>query len=306
MKKFAKGCLITALSMLFTGVIILIICTFVGGTTLYSYAKNNLNWSDLFNGHVVISHNGETNMDFSNNHQTYSGNYENMQVASSLDIRNLDLEIAGGGCKISESSDEYFHIYSENASEFQYYIEDETLYLKGFDHISYDIHPDDYNYIYLEIPKDFVFEDIDLELGAGIIEADSFQASNLIEMKVGAGEVIVASLTANTFTAEIGAGNAEIENAVVKDSDIQIGLGNMTYSGLITGNLSAECGMGNLDLYLNDAYENHNYVVDLVMGNMTLHQKSFSAVACSDHIQNGASSTYDLECGMGNMTILFQ
>ena len=306
MKKFAKGCLIAALSMLFTGVIILIICTFVGGTTLYSFAKNNLNWSDLFDGHVVISHNGETDMDFSNSHPTYSGNHENMQVASSFDIRKLDLELAGGGCEISESSDEYFHIYSENAKEFQYYVEHETLYIKGFDHISYDIHPDDYNYIYLEIPKDFVFEDIKVELGAGIIEADSFQASNIIEMEIGAGEMIVDSLSANTFTAEIGAGNAEIRNATVKDSNLQIGLGNMTYSGLITRNLTAECGMGNLGLYLDDAYENHNYIVELVMGNMTLHQKSFTAVACSDNIQNGANSTYDLECGMGNMTILFQ
>ena len=163
MKKFAKGCLITAFSMLCIGVIILGICTFLGGTTLYSYAQNNLNWSDLFDGHVVISHNGETNINFTNHQPTYSGNHKNMQVASSSEIHNLDLEIAGGGCKISESSDEYFHIYSENTKEFQYYVEHETLYVKGFDHISYDIHPDDYNYIYLEIPKDFVFEDVEIE-----------------------------------------------------------------------------------------------------------------------------------------------
>ena len=42
MKKFAKGCLIAALSMLTIGIIILAICTFIGGTTLLSYARNEI------------------------------------------------------------------------------------------------------------------------------------------------------------------------------------------------------------------------------------------------------------------------
>ena len=306
MRKFAKGCLITALSMLCIGIVIIVVCTCIGGTSLYAYAKNNISLSELFKGNVVVSHNGETNINFSNNHPTYSGNHENIQVGSASDITDLNLEIAGGGCIISESSDEYFHIYSENAKEFQYYIDNKTLYIKGFDNIAFDIHPDDYNYIYLEMPRNFVFENIELELGAGIIKADTFQASKAIDMKIGAGEFIVNSLSSDILTAEIGAGNAEIENASVKDSNIEIGLGNMTYSGFITGNLTAECGLGNLNLYLNDEYENHNYDLELIMGNMTLGQKNFSAAAYTDSIKHGTSSTYTLECGMGNMTILFE
>lgn len=306
MKKFAKGCLITALSMLCIGTIILAICTFVGGTTLYTYAKNNFSWSDIFDGHVIKPHNSETHIDFSNNHPTYSGDHEDMQVASTSDVISLDLEIAGGACKISESADDYFHIYSENAEEFQYYVEDETLYIKGFNDIAFNTHSNNDNYIYLEIPKDFVFKNIEVELGAGVIEAASFQASNKMELEIGAGELIVDSLSANTLTTEVGAGNAELKNASVKDSTIEIGLGNMTYSGFITGNLTAECGMGNLSLYLDDAYENHNYNVELIMGNMTLNQKNFSAVAFTDNIHHGTSSTYTLECGMGNMSILFE
>lgn len=304
MKKFAKGCLIAALSMLGIGIIILAVCAFIRGTT--PYEKNNISLSELIKGNLIISHNGETNIDFSNNHPTYSGNHEDFQVASASDVVNLNLEIAGGGCTISESSDEYFHIYSENTQEFQYYIENQTLYLKGFEQIPFDIQPDDYNYIYLEIPKDFVFQNIELELGAGIIEAASLCASEDINMKIGAGEFIADSLSTDMFTAEIGAGNAEIENASVKDSDIQVGLGNLTYSGLISRNLTAECGMGNMELFLNDAYENHNYELECVMGNVTLNQKNFSAVAYTDTIQHDADSTYFLECSMGNMTILFK
>lgn len=306
MKKFAKGCLAAALSMLGIGTIILVICVCVSGTTLYSYAKNTLPLSDMINGHITILHNDSTPINFSGSHPTYSGQYEDMQAAFASDIQNLDLDMAGGNCMISESSDEYFHIYAESTDEFQYYTEHETLYIKGFEDITFHTLSDADNYIRLEVPKDFRFDNIELELGAGMIKADSLLASNHINMEIGAGELTAKSLSADTLSVDIGAGNVELENASIKNSDLEIGLGNMTCSGLITGNLTAECGMGNLSLYLNDDYENHNYKVDLAMGSMTLNQKDFHGFIYTDYIQHGVSSTYTLECGMGNMSILFK
>lgn len=260
----------------------------------------------MSNGHITVSHHDETYIDFSHNHPTYSGRYEDMQAASASDIRNLDLDMAGGSCIISESSDEYFHIYAESTKEFQYYAEHETLYIKGFDDITFHTLSVADNYIRLEVPKDFHFDNIELELGAGTIKADSLSAYNHINMEIGAGELTAKSLYADTLSADLGAGNVEIENASIKNSDLAIGLGNMTCSGIITGNLTAECGMGNLSLYLDDNYENHNYKVDLVMGNMTLDQKDFHGFIYTDYIQHGVSSTYTLECGMGNLSILFK
>lgn len=310
MKKFAKGCFITALSMLIIGTIILAICTFIGGTTLFTYAKNemraNVDIDSLLDNSVISWHRGETHIDFSDEHPTHSGQHEDLQVALGSDISNLNMEIGAGGCIVSESSDEYFHIYAKNAPEFQYYTENHTLYIKGFDNVPLNIHHNDHNYIYLEIPKDFSFENIDLEIGAGIVEADSFLASNSISMEIGAGELTVDSLSADMLCVELGAGNAELEHASVNNSNIQIGLGNMTYSGSITGNLSAECGLGNLDLYLNDTLENHNYSINCSIGNITLNHNSYSGIAHTEEIHHDADSTYTLECGMGNMNVQFE
>lgn len=310
MKKFAKGCLIAALSMLFIGIIIVVICIIIGGGSLFSYLRNEAphhnHMSGIFDDTVITFHNGKSHIDFSKHHQTHSGKHENMQVATISDISNLDIDFGGGMCVISESSDEYFHIHTENANEFQYYTEDKTLYLKGFDDITFGIQSGDYNKVYLEIPKSFSFENIDIELGAGYLESHSLAATDKITLTVGAGELISHSLAADTLALEVGAGNVEIRDANIANSDISVGFGNITYHGIITHDLTAKCGMGNLELFLQDSYESHNYDVDCAMGNLTIHEKSFGAVAYSDYIQHGADSTYTLECGMGNMNILFE
>ena len=310
MKKFAKGCFITALSMLFIGLIIVIICIIIGGESLFSYLRNEASHhghiSGIFDNTVVTFHNGKSHVDFSDHHPTYSGQHENAQVAKASDITNLDMDFGGGMCVISESSDEYFHINTENANEFQYYTDGNTLFLKGFDDITFGVHSGDFNKVYLEIPKNFSFENINIELGAGYLESHSLIATDSLILEVGAGELITDSLATDTLTLEVGAGNAEIDNACVNDSEITVGFGNITYHGIINKDLTAECGMGNLELFLQDSYEAHNYSVDCAMGNLTLHEKSFGAVAYSEQIEHGTDSTYTLECGMGNMNILFQ
>lgn len=310
MKKFAKGCLLTAISMFFIGIIILIICIIIGGGSLFHYLKNEAlphdTFTNLFDDTAVTFHNGETHIDFSKHHQTHSGKHENMQVATISEIKNLDIDFGGGMCIISESSDEFFHIYSDNANEFQYYKENNTLYLKGFDEITLGIQTNDCNTVYLDIPKNFSFENIDIELGAGYLQAHSLTASDNINLEVGAGELTTSSLNADSFTLGLGAGNVEIKNGTINNSELSVGFGNMTYHGKINRDLTAECGMGNLELFLTDSYEAHNYKLDCALGNMTLHEKNFSAVAYTNNIQHGTDSTYTLTCGMGNMNIQFE
>ena len=44
---------------------------------------------------------------------------------------------------------------TKNADEFQYYIENETLYIKGLNDITFGQHLVDYNEVYLEVPWNF-------------------------------------------------------------------------------------------------------------------------------------------------------
>ena len=227
MKKFVKGCLLTAISMFLIGIIIIIICIIIGGGSLLHYLKNETlshnTLSNLLDDTVVTFHNAETHIDFSKNHQTYSGKHENMQVATISEIANLDIDFGGGTCIISESSDEFFHIYTDNAKEFQYYQENNTLHLKGFDDLVLGTQLNDYNTVYLDIPKNFSFDNIEIDLGAGYLQAHSLTASDNTNLEVGAGELIASVLNADSFTLGLGAGNVEIKNGTVGNSNISVG-----------------------------------------------------------------------------------
>lgn len=317
MKKFAKGCLIAALSMLTIGVIILAVCTFVGGTKLYAYAhdeiKNNpyvedffVDVDDFFGGDIVSWHHGEMHMSFDHNYPTHSGDDQDFQAALASDVSNLNLEIGAGSCIISESDDAYFHIYSKNAGKYQYYTENGTFHVRGFDHNGKGVHVGEYNEIYLEIPKNVLFESIEIELGAGKIEADSLLASGRINMEIGAGELEVNTLNANWFNVDLGVGDMEVKNGSVNDSEVNIGMGEMTYSGRITGDFTAECGFGDLDLYLDDSVNDHNYELDCSVGDITLNQTNYSGISYTEKINNNADSTYAIECAGGKITIDFK
>ena len=309
MKKFAKGCLISALSMLSIGFVIVVICIIIGGTSLIGYLKSNTlhqeHLANFFDDTVITFHNGGSSIDFTDEYPIHSGNHHNSQVALSSDIHNLNIELGGGKCIISDSADEYFHISTDNAQDFQYYIENQTLYIKGFDIVSLNIHDTEYNCIHLEIPKHFVFENMEIELGAGCIEADTLSANGTIHMEIGAGEFLADSLTTSNLITELGAGNIEIYNASIQDSHISVGLGNMSLHGIIAKDLTADCGMGNLEFILNDQLENHNYSINCSMGNIMIGSKSYSGLSHSSNIENGSDSDYTLECGMGNLSIEF-
>lgn len=317
MKKFAKGCLIAALSMLTIGVIILAVCTFIGGTKIYAYAqdeiKNNpyvedffVDVDDFFGGDIVSWHHGEMHMSFDHNYPTHSGDDQDFQAALASDVSNLNLEIGAGSCIISESDDAYFHIYSKNAGKYQYYTENGTFHVRGFDHNGKGVHVGEYNEIYLEIPKNVLFESIEIELGAGKIEADSLLASGRINMEIGAGELEVNTLNANWFNVDLGVGDMEVKNGSVNDSEVNIGMGEMTYSGRITGDFTAECGFGDLDLYLDDSVNDHNYELDCSVGDITLNQTNYSGISYTEKINNNADSTYAIECAGGKITIDFK
>lgn len=284
MKKFTKGCLIAALSMLAVGIVMLTISFFLGGASLFSYLQD------------------ETGI-----HPDRTFHHpEDAQTVPASDITDLTIELGTADCIISESSDEYFHIYAKDAPKFQCYVEDSALYIKKTGDISLHPHRSNRGIIYLESPKDFSFRNIELLLGACVINVPKLTASDKINIVIGAGELMIDALSADTLTIEVGVGNAEIENASVKSCNMEVGLGSMTYSGSVIGNLSAECGMGNMELYLNDTYESHNYEIESAMGNITLNNKSYAAVAGTNSIQHGTDSTYVLECAMGSMTISFQ
>ena len=118
----------------------------------------------------------------------------------------------------------------------------------------------------LEIPSDMVFDRVDIEAGASVIQIDALNTKKL-EADIGAGEIIIDQLS-------------------VKKLDLSV-------------------GMGNAEIFLEGSEEDYNYEIECGAGNVDIGNESFGGLASDRRINNDADATIEIECGMGNVTIEF-
>lgn len=302
MNKFAKYSLITAGIMFITGIIICAICASLGSRSLMHklITEGEFLFEDIhFTNHITTD--TDLGWEFNLAYPHYSGSHEDHNAAIADDIKNLSISLGGGSLYVEESDDSYFHIRSEHARKYQYYTQNDTFYITGFQSTDFD----DNNKIYLEIPSGKYFDDITIELGAGNITFYQL-LGNTAAMEIGAGRLTCNSLSVDNLSTEIGAGAMEVKNASVQNASFEIGVGRLSYHGEITGALDAECIMGSLDMHLKGHKKAHNYEIDYSMGNINIGGSSYTGIGYETSIDNEANSTYTLSCSMGNITISFE
>lgn len=179
--------------------------------------------------------------------------------------RNLDIELKAGTLKIYYDDVNYIQIEQEDVPGFKYYIDEETLYVEGGS--KFGIHHSA-GTVTLVIPKNMIFDEVDLEIGAG--------------------EANVEGLAANTVNVDVGAGEADI-------------------TGLDVKNLNAETGAGQLYMELIGSEEDYNYDVECGVGEVQIGESTFEGLGREQHLTHpGANRFLDVECGVGEIQIEFQ
>ncbi len=238
-----------------------------------------------------------------NKTETPGGEYEHQIEAEG--IRELEISLGAGICTISEKdeADGIIDLYVNGKGGFDFFIKDNTLYVEGFkNQLINNSHLD--NEMTLRIPKDMGFEEIDLEIGAGIMDVSNLKAREL-DAVIGAGELDLFKSEITDFSVEIGAGNLMAGDMHVWDADLEVDLGNCSYEGIIERELDAECNMGSMDFQLKGKEEDHNYEIECSAGNVELNGWEISALGAEKYVNNGSASTFELSCSMGNITLNF-
>ena len=338
MKKFTKGCLITALVIFIIGAVLCGVGGLLGGFRLL----DGMNIREVTGIPLIyrISPSGiEYGFRFWDDDDIDWGKYENWQRindgegASALSLttdtlRNLYIEVGACELHIEESEDEYVRLaVDRNADSLRYYVEENGLRIvskpnwtwqwTGVNTVSDEV--------YLYLPKGTSLNYVDIELGAGDMESIGLTArdanikvgagtmgierlttDNGAILSVGAGKIRIKNLVCRATDLEIGAGEMNIDNAeVAEDVNIDLGMGNVNIGGVITGNLNVDCGMGNVILDMDDAEQDHNYKIDCSMGTVNVGGHSYSGLGSEQTINNGSSSDFDIDCSMGNVTVKF-
>ena len=335
MKRFTKGCLITALILFIIGAVFCGTFGMMGGFRQIDSMNRNA-YGDLrfgirrliwgFDNWIDWDDDWDeerwTEMsDVKNGIATESAERTNYNVNG---ISDIDIELGGENLIISESDDDYIWInnnsghyrvkYGIDGSTFKIYSTRRVRFWRNISRGS----------IYLYLPKDMMLDSIDLEMGAGIFDSIALEADEIsmeigaakvsilgisgreVDINIGAGEAIIDNIAASEATISVGAGSISVKGMDVEDASLEVGMGNIDVAGKIGGDADIDCGMGNITMALQGYETDHNYYLDCAMGSIRVGSNKYSGLASERTIDNGSSSDFNVECAMGNIDISFK
>ncbi|MGN0166656.1 MAG: DUF4097 family beta strand repeat-containing protein [Acetatifactor sp.] len=319
MKKFMKGCAITALVMCVLGIILASLASSIKGRTAINEVVekvtdgrvhvNLTGWGDwgITVGEQMkdaidnVSYEIGDSISFDKNHEILKGNIEKYSLGSSVD--SLDIEVGGCTFETVPSGDDSFYIEAKKAGKFQAYVEDNVLYvvetassrnLNGIGDCK----------ITLYVPEGCSFAAADIELGAGTLEFDELNASKA-ELSVGAGQIIVNGIKAVELDASIGMGQMHLMDICVENLDAEVGMGELIANGSIGSTAVIECSMGNVEMKIDGSQKDFNYEIEGAMGNIDIGKDSYSGFSQSKTVDNSAEKRIEVSGSMGNISLMF-
>lgn len=321
MKKFMKGCAITALILVVLGIVLGVIGSTARGSEAIARVvervtggrvRINLNldeWEDW--GIVVgdqisdslgnVDYDIKDSMSFNSHHDIQKGDIDKYRLEG--EVTNLEIEAGGCTFRVEDSGDDFFYVEAESTGKFQAYVESSTLHIKTTTSAG---HWNEISggRITLYAPADYIYGEVEIDLGAGGLEFSGLHAAEA-SLEVGAGQIVIDGAEAERLEINVGVGRIELTDMTVTDLEAEVGMGELIAKGTVQGNIDAECSMGNLELVLAGKKEDFNYKLSGAMGNVTLGGESYGGFAQEKKIDNGAGRKMEIECSMGNVSIDF-
>ena len=212
-------------------------------------------------------------------------------------VSSLSLELSGAELQIKtaeefsvESNNKYIEVESDNG-ELRIY---ETKKLFSYS-------PKGLTVI-LNIPEGFVFDDAEIETGAGKVEIDGLSADTL-DISFGAGEADIRNLVANS-SANIdgGAGELSIDGGLLRNLELDMGVGELTLESRLEGKSCLDYGVGETNLVLRGNREDYKIEIDKGVGEALLEGENMK----DDSVYGAGTNEIDIDGGIGAISIEFR
>ncbi len=200
-------------------------------------------------------------------------------------------------------TDMYKNAISSEVKDGTWYIYDELLN-RGKIHTGYS--PE----IVITIPaKEVTFEEIEIELAAGALQAESICGAD-VKLEVDAGSLVAEKLVATEYLdITNGIGEIVIDEISAKNLTMDNGVGRINLCGAISGENYVKCGIGEVCIHLRDRREaDFDYDVDCGIGEILVaghHYKGSGKHSHQGHQGRGDQNRdrFQLECGIGRIEI---
>lgn len=312
MKKFMMVCAIMAACMLTLGIVLSlaagavrgagaiteVVESVTGGRVRLNFGSGSGPWGILWNNgcnSAVI---------FDDSHPVQQGDVDRFAISS--DVKRMKIDLGNCIFETAVSADDSFYLTAENAGKYQCYEENGVLHLNVGNPNTFILGiGSNTERFTLYIPSGQHFEEVELDLGAGQVTLNNLSADT-VSLDVGAGQIIARNIRARELAVDVGAGQVELPGMNVNVLEAEIGMGELLGGGSILERADLECSMGNIEMTLEGSWQDFNYKLDVAAGNLDLGSNSYSGLAQKQNIQNNAAKNMAIECSMGNVTILFE
>lgn len=232
------------------------------------------------------------------------------------DIENLELDLGLCELQFHTHSEDHIAVCADNTKDyFTCRQSKDTLILKD-DRPTLTISDSMKNALILDIylPEQ-EYDEIDIDMGAGnitldLLSADSFKIDN------GAGNVTMHTLTCEDLAVNTGVGELQADSLQVSDTaDIEIGTGNITIAQFAGENLNLDCGVGNAQVTADGREEDYDYKVQSGIGSVCLNHQTQEYTghhygfhhedsSCIES-RKGVGRQLSIVCGMGTAELNF-
>ena len=154
----------------------------------------------------------------------------------------------------------------------------------------------------LYIPNNIVFEEVDIESGAGRFTLNSLSAKS-IEFKFGAGQVNIGSFNASSsIDIEGGSGEINISSGTLNNLTLKMGVGELNLTASLNGESNLEFGVGESDLTLIGSKDDYLFDINAGIGSISINGKKYSEFINNKNAQN----EINIKGGVGELNISFK
>jgi len=152
------------------------------------------------------------------------------------------------------------------------------------------------------IPKNFVFDGISIDAGAGKIEIENI-STKILEFDLGAGKTTIDNLYVSG-SAEIdgGAGEITIQNSSINNLDLDTGIGECSLVSKLIGKSEINMGVGKLDITLIGSIDDYRIYAEKGIGSIKLNNESIKS---NKSYGNGINSI-DISGGIGSINVILK
>lgn len=207
------------------------------------------------------------------------------------EINSMEIKLKTSKLKIYPG--ESFSIETNNKN-ISYSFDKDKIIIKEKKYINFN------NSITITIPKDKIFESVDIDSGTGNIDADDLSTLYL-ELDGGVGDITFNNLSVtDEIKIENGVGNIELLDSQINNLEFDGGVGNFRFEGELFGKSDFDTGVGDIYIEVNSSLDDYTIEVDKGIGNITINDKKID----SNYRNNKESSKSILiDAGIGNVTL---